>query len=157
MKIKEILEELEYNKGYFPYKAVKEAIAQKDMIIPCLLNILEDAERNIHRIEEETRYMAHIYAMFLLAKFKEKRAYPLVVSLFSHSGDTSDNIAGDFVCEGLPQVLASVCHGDTTLMEQLIEKRDADEFARESALRAFFILVVNGKKTSMEWWAFFQK
>ena len=34
MKIKEILEELQCNKGYFPYEAVKETIAQKAKIIP---------------------------------------------------------------------------------------------------------------------------
>lgn len=90
--------------------------------------------------------------MFLLAQFREKRAYPLIVNLFSHLGDTSDNIAGDFVCEDLHRVLASVCHGDTTLIKQLIENRDADEYVRGAGLRALLVLVVNGKKTREETW-----
>jgi len=150
MEIKEILSELEYNKGYFPYKAVQEAIAQKEKIVPELLKILENAEKNIHQIEEQPNYMAHIYAMFLLAQFREKRAYPLIVNLFSHPGDTSDNIAGDFICEDLHRVLASVGHGDTTLIKQLIENRDADEYVRDAGLRALLVLVVNGKKTREE-------
>jgi len=150
MNIKEILEELQYNKGYFPYEAVKEAIAQKDEIMPYLLKILEDTERNIHRIKKQSNYIAHIYAMFLLAQFKEKKAYPLIISLFSHPGDTSYNIAGDFVFEGFPQVLASVCNGDTTLIEKLIEKREANEFIREAALSSLLILVVNGIKKREE-------
>jgi NADH:ubiquinone oxidoreductase subunit E len=145
MEIKEILSELEYNKGSFPYEAVEEAIKQKDKIIPELLKILENAEKNIHQIEEQPDYMAHIYAMFLLAQFREKRAYPLIVALFSHPGDTSDNIAGDFVTEDLQQVLASVCHGDTTLIKQLIENRDADEYVRAAGLSALLILVMHGK------------
>ena len=147
MEIREILAELEYNRGYFPHEAVQEAIRQKDKIIPELLRILENAERNIHQIEEQPAYMAHIYAMFLLAQFREKRAYSLIVDLFSHPGDTSDNIAGDFVTEDLSRVLASVCHGDTTLIKQLIENRDADEYVRDAGLRALLILVLYGKKT----------
>jgi hypothetical protein len=33
MEIKEVLFELEYNNGSFPYEAVQEAITQKDKII----------------------------------------------------------------------------------------------------------------------------
>ncbi len=150
MEIREILAELEYNRGYFPHEAVQEAIRQKDKIIPELLRILENAERNIHQIEEQPSYMAHIYAMFLLAQFREKRAYSLIVDLFSHPGDTSDNIAGDFVTEDLQRVLASVCHGDTTLIKQLIENRDADEYVRNASLKALLVLVVNSEKTREE-------
>jgi len=150
MEIKEVLSELEYNKGYFPYEAIQEAIAQKEKIVPELLKILENAEKSIHQIEEQPNYMAHIYAMFLLAQFREKRAYPLIVNLFSHPGDTSDNIAGDFICEDLPRVLASVCHGDTALIKQLIENRNVDEYVRDAGLKALLVLVVNGKKTREE-------
>ncbi|HID55336.1 TPA: DUF1186 domain-containing protein [Candidatus Poribacteria bacterium] len=150
MEIKEILSELEYNKGYFPHEAVREAIRQKEKMIPELLKVLENVERNIHQIEERPDYMAHIYAMFLLAQFREKKAYPLIVNIFSHPGDTSYKIGGDFLTEDLPRVLASVCHGDTRLIEQLIAKRDADEYARSAGLRALLILVVNGKKRREE-------
>lgn len=150
MEIKEVLSEVEYNKGSFPYEAVQEAITQKDKMIPELLKILENVEKNIYRIEEQPNYMAHIYAMFLLAQFREKRAYPLIVDIFSHPGDTADKIGGDFMCEDLPRVLASVCHGDTTLIKQLIENRDADEYVRDAGLRALLILVVNGERTREE-------
>ena len=150
MEIKEVLSELEYNTGSFPYEAMREAITQKDKMIPDLLNVLENAEKNIHQIEEQPNYMAHIYAMFLLAQFREKRAYPLIVDLFSHPGKTSDHIGGEFVCEDLPRVLASVCHEDTTLIKQLIENEKVDEYVRDAGLKALLILVVNGKKTREE-------
>jgi hypothetical protein len=150
MEMKEDLSELEYNKGLFPYEAVREAITQKEKMITELLKILEDVEKKIHQIKEQPTYMAHIYAMFLLAQFKEKRAYPHIVDIFSHPGDTSDKIGGDFVCEDLPRILASVCHGDTTLIKQLIENRDAGEYVRDAGLRTLLILVVNGEKTREE-------
>ena len=34
-------------------------------------------------------YMAHLYAMFLLAQFRETRAYPLVVRFASLNPDTT--------------------------------------------------------------------
>ena len=150
LEIQEILSKLEYNPGSFPYEAVKEAIKQKEAIIPELLKILISAEKNINFIKENPNYFAHIYSMFLLAQFREKRAYPLIVGLFSHPGDTSDCIAGDFLTEDLQRVLASVCHGDTNLIKQLIENREADEYARDAGLRALLILVINGEKTRDE-------
>ena len=150
MEIKEILSELEYNRGYFPYEAVQAAITQKEKIIPELLKILENVEKNIHQIKEQPNYMAHIYAMFLLAQFREKRAYPLIVDIFSHPGDTSGKIGGDFMCEDLARVLASVCHGDTTLIKQLIENRNADEYVRDAGLKALLVLVTNGEATREE-------
>jgi len=150
MEIKEILSELEYNRGSFPYEAVREAIRQKDKITPELLKILEDANKNIHRLEEQPDYMAHIYAMFLLAQFREKRAYPLIIDLFSHPGETSYNIAGDFITEDLARVLASVCHGETALIEQLVENREADQYVREAGLKALLILVIHGEKPREE-------
>lgn len=150
MEIKKVLSEMEYNTGSFPYEAVREAITQKEKIVPELLKILENVEKNIDQIEEQSNYMAHIYAMFLLAQFREKRAFPLIVDIFSHPGDTSDKIGGEFVCESLPRVLASVCHGDTTLIKQMIENRDLDEYVRDAGLRALLTLVGNGEKTREE-------
>jgi hypothetical protein len=145
MEIEEILKELEYGRGYFPYEAVQEAIRRKEEIIPELIKILEYTEKNIHKIENDPDYVAHMFAMFLLAQFREKRAYPLVVKIFSHPGETSEKIAGDFVTEHLARVLASLSNGDTTLIKQLIENRKAYEYVRAAALQALLILVINGQ------------
>ena len=59
--------------------------------------------------------MAHIYAMFLLAQFREKRAYPLIVDFFSAPGDIAAEATGDVVTEYLSRILASVCGGDVSL------------------------------------------
>ena len=150
MEIEEILSKLEYNTGSFPYNAVQEAIKRKDETIPELLKILENANKNIDSILDEPNYMAHIYSMFLLAQFREKRAYPLIIDLFSHPGKDSDQIAGDFVTEDLPRVLASVCQDDTTLITHLIENREVDEWVRVGCLHALLTLVVSGKKSREE-------
>ncbi len=155
LEIKEILSKLEYNTGSFPREAVTEAIRQKDTIVPELLAVLQHAAENITFIEEHPDYMLHIYAMFLLAQFREKRAYPLIVKLFSYPGVDSDAIAGDFVTEDLPRVLASVCDGDTTLIEQLIENREVDEWVRVACVHALVVVVacgVKSRETVMEYY-----
>jgi hypothetical protein len=150
MEIEEILKELEYGRGYFPYEAVQEAIRRKDEIIPELIKILEYTEKNIHKIENDPDYVAHMFAMSLLAQFREKRAYPLVVKIFSYPGETPWRIVGDFVIDYLPRVLASLSSGDTTLIKQLIENRKVDEYVRAGALEALLILVINGQMSREE-------
>lgn len=41
--------------------------------------------------------MAYLYGMFLLAQFRETRAYPLVVRFASLPGDLLDSLCGDFI------------------------------------------------------------
>lgn len=56
----------------------------------------------------EGDYMAHLYAMFLLAQFRETRAYSLVVRFASLQGNLLYSLCGDFITEDLGRVLASV-------------------------------------------------
>ncbi|HYX53424.1 MAG TPA: DUF1186 domain-containing protein, partial [Candidatus Limnocylindrales bacterium] len=50
-------------------------------------------------------------AMFLLAYFRERRAYPVLVALFSHPGEAILELTGDAVLNNGSQMLASVCGG----------------------------------------------
>ena len=135
MKIQEILKELEFNYGVFPRTAVEEAIANQERIIPELLSIIEEAKLNVQASVYQERYMAHIYAMYLLAQFREERAYPLIADFFSIPGKITLDLTGDVVTEDLSRILASVSHGDTSLMEQLVENEEANEYVRNAALK----------------------
>ena len=148
--MQEIISQLEYYDGTFPRRALKEAIASKEQITPILLNIIEESTARIQELLEQDDYMAHIYAMFLLAQFREKRAYPLMVNFFSTPGDVSLEVTGDVVTEYLRRILASVCGGDDSLIKQLAENEFADEFVRGAALEALVCLVATGEKSREE-------
>jgi len=45
--------------------------------------------------------MIHIYALYELALFRETRAYPLPVRIFSRPGEFPFELAGDVVTEDL--------------------------------------------------------
>jgi hypothetical protein len=120
-------------------------VTRREQVTPILLQILEDAAHNIEDIYEQEDYMAHIYAMFLLAQFREKRSYPLVVDFFSAPGDISVEATGDVVTEYLGRILASVCRGDASLIKQLVENEAADEYVRNAALESLVCLVATGQ------------
>jgi hypothetical protein len=144
MDIEAILKALEHNTGRFPRQALEAAIAQREEITPHLLAIVEEGASDIGRIVADEAYMAHIYAFYLLAQFRERRAYPLIVDFFSIPGEVTLDVTGDFVTESLGQVLASVSGGDRGPMESLVENASLDEFVRGAGLRGMLCLVAAG-------------
>jgi hypothetical protein len=141
-----ILSRLERNEGRFPSAAVQEAIAHRDEIIPPLLEVLAAAARDPQAFATDQDRMIHIYAMFLLAQFREKRAYPLLVQIFSTPGDTAFDLAADVVTENLGSILASVSDGDTGGMIALVENERANEYVRSAALKGLLTLVAQGTR-----------
>jgi hypothetical protein len=102
------------------------------------------------QLDAQGDYMAHLYAMFLLAQFREPRAYPLVVRLALLPGDLQYSFCGDFITSDLGQVLASVCGGELDGIQSVIENEDADQWARGAALSSLVTLVAAGQKTREE-------
>jgi hypothetical protein len=140
-----ILSQLEWLTDEFPRAAVEAAIARREEITPHLLNVLEETVRNAAKLDAQGEYMAHLYAMYLLAQFRETRAYPLIVRFASLPGDLLDSLCGDFITGDLGRVLASVSGGDLSGMKSLIENEDADGWARGAGLSGLVTLVVNGQ------------
>ena len=115
-----------------------------------LLGILEGTVDRAAQLDAEGDYMAHLYAMFLLAQFRETRAYPLVVRFASLPGDLLDSLCGDFITEDLGQVLASVCGSELAGIQSLIENEDTDQWVRGAALSSLVTLVASGQKSRDE-------
>src|ERR1700690_1023163 len=155
METEQILRELERATGRFPRAAVETAITRREEITPELLRILRETTERAAEIDAERDNMAHLYAMFLLAQFREVRAYPLVVRFASLPSEILETLAGDFVTEGLGKVLASVCGGELGGIQSLIENEAVDEWVRGAALRSLVILGAVGQKSREEIVRFF--
>jgi len=149
MTIPQILDALTSFTGKFPRETAAEAIAQREAITPELLRILEQDTANLAEIAPNEGYMAHLYAMYLLAQFREPRAYLLLVKFFRSDGDLLYQAVGDITTDGLNRMLASTCHGDTSLIEQMIEDTTLDEYVRDAALGALVVLVTQGVNLTM--------
>jgi hypothetical protein len=156
MDVQEILQQLATNTGTFPREALAQAIAQREEIIPELLRVLAEAQHNIdHLIDSDA--IAHIYAMYLLAQFREPRAYPLIVEFFSIPGDIALDTTGDVATEDLGRILASVSCGDIRLMTALTENEHANEYVRVAALRGLLTLVACGEQSRDDIVAYYQQ
>ncbi len=86
--IPEILRQLEPYTGRFPMEAMTAAIEQREAITPELPRVVEAVARDPLAYAQRPDYMVHIFALFLLAQFREKRAYLPVVKMLSGSGET---------------------------------------------------------------------
>lgn len=126
---------------------LKEAVERQPEITPYLLEIVERDAARLDHINANPDYCGHLYAIFLLAQFREARAYPLIVDFFSDPDDDYYGVFGDMVTEDLPQILASVYDGNDAPLYGLIENQNAYEFCRVAAVDALPCLVAVGSKT----------
>lgn len=142
--MREILDELAYDVGHLPREAIEAAVACREEITPMLLQILEKAVAHVREVIEHDHYQAHLYAMYLLAQFRETKAFPLILRLFSFPGEIPYAIAGDVLTEDLGRILASVAGSDLQPIKQMIENRSINEYVRAAGITALLTLVGAG-------------
>lgn len=80
--------------------------------------------------------MLFSFATYLLAKWREPRAFPLFIRWLSLSGEGAFDLGGDTVTQDGARFLASVCAGDLESIKGLILNRNANEFCRGQAIEA---------------------
>ena len=160
MTIEEILAKLDtYDYSTFQSEALQAAILQQEAITPSLLSIIERIANNPRFLDENPDYMGFTYALYLLAQFREKRAYPFIVQYFAQLGTEIEALdaTGDLVTEDLNRILASVCQNDLSLIKQLIEDPKHNEFVRSAALKSLVVLYNRDQLTREELIAYFQR
>lgn len=141
MTIQTILDTFAYHDGNFPRAALEEAATRRQEIIEPLLEILERAARAGEELEPKATYMAHIYAIFLLAGFREKRAFSKILELFREPVELSEELTREVVSEWLGRIFAAVGHGETAPLQALAANREVDVDVRSGALRGMVAMV----------------
>lgn len=162
MELPDILTKLTTFTGSFPREALKAAVKNREEITPELLRILEEAyywelDYGADRKDAECKSMSCLYALFLLAQFRETRAYPLVIKLAHLPEPKLDALIGETMTEDLDRILASVCGGDTSLIEDLIEDPGPYEYVRGAGVAALQLLVATGDTPRDEIMAYYKK
>lgn len=155
MDMEELLARLGKHDGSFPTDLVSEVIARRDEVIPRLLGILEDVDRDPEPWLADEKGMLHIWALYLLALFRETRAYPPLVRIFSRPAEFAFELTGDVATADLGRMLASVSGGDVSGMMALIENEQANEYVRSVAMDGMVSLVTTGQRTRAEVMAYF--
>jgi hypothetical protein len=124
-----------------PLEAFESADAHRVVLVPPLLQLLERCLTDPDSASEaEARLFC--YGLYLMAKWREPRAYPLVTRWLSSPEPVSTRLSGDVLTQDGARILAAVCDGDLDPIKQLVVNRDADEFSRGVAVAALALLAV---------------
>ena len=147
MNLTQILDGLRFcpEDKLFPRELLDSATELKEEITPILLRELEDVSNHPQIIEDDESYIFPYYAMFLLAKFREPKAFPYILKLFSLPPDFVDNHFDDITAESLCPLLASTYNGDLQSIIKFIKDPQYFERARSSACRVFVALVAQNQ------------
>ena len=75
--------------------------------------MLESTKEHLGEIyNEEDEFFGYTYAYFLLAEFKEQKAFPYLIDLLNKDEEIVEYILGDDYLGNLPRLLASTYNGD---------------------------------------------
>lgn len=145
MTIPDILEQLRPYTGKFPMAAVKAAIEQREILTPDLLREFEEIAAHGDEYAGRKDYMLQSFAVFLLAEFRERRAFQPLVKLVSLPGELPFDLFGDTITGELSRLLGTLYDGDRTALERLVESEEVNEFVRSAALESFIVLERSGQ------------
>ncbi len=139
--------DLKIFKGYerfkyiYPAEPVCYALENREEAVAELLGILEYTLENAEELSKDPEYLIHIPAMYILAYFRETKAYESIIRIAALPDDQAFYLLGDIVLDGFKNVLASVCDGNIGPVKDIIEASLLDEYTRTQALEALLILL----------------
>ena len=137
----QVLIELGKDRTTHPLEALESADAHRGVLVQPLLQVLERCVTDPDSASEADAQL-FCYALYLMAKWRETRAYPLVIRWLSLPDAASTRLSGDVLTQDGARILAAVCDGDLEPIKRLVLNRDADEFSRGVAVAALALLAV---------------
>ncbi|SEL62724.1 DUF1186 domain-containing protein [Paenibacillus sp. OK003] len=154
--MEEILRRIRYNHGKFPSSEIQQMIDKKEEAIPYLLQIMHNLRDNYVKVVDRPTRIDFVYAYYLLAQFRVKDFFPIMIDILSMPDEACEHIFGDNITEGIGRVLASIYDGDVNLLYGLIENTKANEYARGQAMNALVVLVLHGRLPREEVMSYFK-
>lgn len=134
----QLLEQLLIWQGEFPQEAIAFLIANEQKAKPVLYSILQHALDNYEKLPDE--FVGHIYAIYLLAQFRDPKGYALAIKLLSLPGDHSALLLRELMTQSFPSVLASLYDGNPKPIYDLVESPKSSDLSRGVCLVALSIL-----------------
>jgi hypothetical protein len=141
MSPEQALIELGRDRTTHPLEALESADAHRGELVQPLLHLLERCVTDPDSASEAEAQL-FCYALYLMAKWRETRAYQLVIRWLSLPDAASTRLSGDVLTQDGARILAAVCDGDLEPIKRLVLNRGADEFSRGVAVAALALLAV---------------
>lgn len=132
-EILDMLYMFDNDEGIIPEKEVQQAIKLKDKLTPNLLNLCKNIVK--YHADIDFNRIDYLVCLFLLAKFKEKKAFEYLIQMASFGEDWCLDFFGEHIINhSLTKLLFSTFNGDLSLLKKLIEDENAYMLFRTSAL-----------------------
>lgn len=140
MNVKEIIENFKSSDGNkkLMKQSILEARKNKEEVTELLLEELDKIACDIEKYSKDND-MLHIYIMFLLAEFREKRAFPIIIKFITNDQEKVRYLLEDFITEELYKLLASTFDGNIDMICDVISNLELDEYVRSAAFKALAI------------------
>ena len=135
----EILAALSSDGPESPREALESADGHRSALVEPLLRAIDFglAHPSDASAEESTLFCS---ALYLLAKWREPRAYPYVIRWLSLPGEAPFDVAGDVVTQDGGRILAAVCDGHLEPIQALAVDRSANAYGRSAGVNALALL-----------------
>ena len=162
MELKEILDQLSVfgNDQPLPRVALAEAARQKEAITPILLDSLDTVYEKVRSdgdgVWDDPSYDLSAYALFLLAQFQEKKAFPKLLQLLTLDRESLDILLDDIIAN-MGNILYSTYDGNLTAAKAVLTDSSLDPFAREAPLNLIGGLFRDGRLPREEMTALFRE
>ena len=141
--IQALLARFEYADDAYLKDEMDIAVAHRETITPLLIALLEELADNPLLYTLEGRN-GHVYAVSLLAHFKETAAHQAIIRAFTVPGEQLEELWGDMITETLPTLLHRTCGGSLDRIRALVVDREVDLFVRGAAIEALTFAVAEG-------------
>ncbi len=136
--------QLEQLSSPLPLAALRQAEARRDEIAPDLIAELLLIAADPAPAQAEG-YVLHLYAMLLLARWRDSRAYRPLAELGHLDEATVDSVFGQLVHDSYGRALASCCDGDIAPLADLANDEEASVWARGAAVEALTLAALEGR------------
>ena len=135
MKLEKALENIKHIKSKIAIDEIECIRSNKEAAIPVLIEYVKAVVDFGDAFPED--YDMHLYAMFLLAEFRVREAFPYLLKYLEYDEDITDQLLGDIITENFAAILASVASvDDIPEIQKIISNVNLYEFNRGVALSA---------------------
>lgn len=135
--MKEIIKSLYSDYDNYNESAVKLARENKGKINDYLLKELEKINKDIDNNKIDCTPLFIDYAIFLLAEFKDKKLYPILMKLLNKPSIEAMDFFGTNIMDSLPAIVASVFDGNFSIINKVIENKEVDDYTRGMLLDSY--------------------
>ena len=139
------IKSIEEHSKVFPIQEIENIREHKLEYIGILFDSIKYVIENAENLRKsKSKYFLHIYAIYLLAEFREQCAFPLITDFVQLSQKQYEFLSHDVVTDKLASIFASTYNGEHQLLERIIENKEISEYIRSSAIQAYKVLVNEG-------------